>query len=110
MCYGQVLSTKLQTARKEKFCEVCGKRIKRGAQQYKQVYRDDGLMEYVAHPKCVAIETVMDEQDGDGCSVPIDHDDRRAMAAEEGWRALLARARANLRAMRQRLSRKEQPK
>ena len=108
MCYGQVLSEKLQRARKEKFCEVCGKRIKRGALQYKQVSQADGFMEYVAHPKCVAIETVMTDEDGDGCAIPVDRDEQRALASDQGWRELLGKARSHLRWMRERLTKKEQ--
>jgi len=97
MCYGQILESGLRKARKKHICTGCRRPIRVGREyEYVQGVDHGDFWRSKWHKRCLAVADVAEPFDMDGCMIAEPRDIALDYAREDGWRNLLAKARASL--------------
>ena len=104
MCHGQIISERIQRARRERGCDNCGGKIEAGKQRHVLAVKDGTTLwqnDYCL--TCSALLTAA-PRDYEGCSLN-DRSEQREWAKHGGWRATLGAMRAAKASVMERLGR-----
>jgi hypothetical protein len=94
MCYGEIISNRMQKARKQKLCDACGKPIRVGRMKNVSISKIDGDFNvWQEHVRCGLALNATGAFDDEGCLYDA-KGHLQAVAEQDGWRAMLAKIRA----------------